>query len=183
MGLVWSMRLAGSADDRSFFSWRHWTPVKIFLAAEVASEAVATVEVERHLVASNVIKTTVSEDGLLGVLYRPVGEGPYPSVVLLGGSGGNTPESVAALLASHGYAALALVYFGQGDLPKHLTSIPLEYFQRALRWLRSQEGIRNQGLAVMGWSRGGELALLLGATFPEVTAVVSYVGSGVIHAG
>ena len=29
----------------------------------------------------------------------------------------------------------------------------------------------------------GELALLLGATFPEVTAVVSYVGSGVIHAG
>jgi pimeloyl-ACP methyl ester carboxylesterase len=120
---------------------------------------------------------------LVGVLYRPIGKGPCPSVVLLGGSGGDTPESVAALLASHGYAALALAYFGKGNLPEHLTSIPLEYFQRAFRWLQSQEGIRNQGVAVMGWSRGGELALLLGATFPEVNAVVSYVGSGVVHSG
>jgi len=33
---------------------------------------------------------------------------------------------------------------------------------------------------VVGFSRGGELALLLGATFPEIKAVVSYVGSGIV---
>ncbi|MGQ0568367.1 MAG: acyl-CoA thioester hydrolase/BAAT C-terminal domain-containing protein, partial [Armatimonadota bacterium] len=38
-------------------------------------------------------------------------------------------------------------------------------------------------LAVMGSSRGGELALLLAATFPELKAVVGYVPSGVVHAG
>jgi pimeloyl-ACP methyl ester carboxylesterase len=35
---------------------------------------------------------------------------------------------------------------------------------------------------VVGVSRGGELALLLGAHYPELTAVVSYVGSGYVHA-
>jgi hypothetical protein len=107
MGLVWSMRLAGSGDG-GFFSWRNWNPVKVYLRAEVAGETTATAEVERHLIASNVTKTAVSEDGLVGILYRPIGKGPCPGVVLLGGSGGDTPESVAALLASHGYAALGM---------------------------------------------------------------------------
>jgi dienelactone hydrolase len=35
----------------------------------------------------------------------------------------------------------------------------------------------------MGGSRGGELALVLGATFPDVKAVVGYVPSGIVHAG
>jgi dienelactone hydrolase len=38
-------------------------------------------------------------------------------------------------------------------------------------------------LAVIGQSRGGELALLLGATFSEIGAVVAYVPSGVVWAG
>jgi dienelactone hydrolase len=38
-------------------------------------------------------------------------------------------------------------------------------------------------LAVIGASKGGEAALLIGATFPEVGAVVSVVGSGVITQG
>src|SRR5262249_59390769 len=35
-------------------------------------------------------------------------------------------------------------------------------------------------LAVWGTSRGGELALLLGATFPEINAVAAWVPSGVM---
>ncbi len=42
-------------------------------------------------------------------------------------------EHAAALLASHGYAALALAYFGVEDVPKDLINIPLEYFGTALR--------------------------------------------------
>ncbi len=38
-------------------------------------------------------------------------------------------------------------------------------------------------LGVMGASRGGELALLLGATFPEIKAVVAYVPSGLVWEG
>jgi dienelactone hydrolase len=36
-------------------------------------------------------------------------------------------------------------------------------------------------LAVMGLSRGGELALLLGSRFRDIDRVVAYVASGVIH--
>jgi dienelactone hydrolase len=36
-------------------------------------------------------------------------------------------------------------------------------------------------MAVLGYSRGGELALLLGASFPVLMAVVGYVPSGVVH--
>ena len=38
-------------------------------------------------------------------------------------------------------------------------------------------------LAVTGASRGGELALLLGATFAEIEAVVAHSASGLVHDG
>jgi len=38
-------------------------------------------------------------------------------------------------------------------------------------------------MGVLGPSRGGELALLLGATFPEIRAVVAYVPSGALWMG
>ena len=61
--------------------------------------------------------------------------------------------------------------------------IPLEYFGTAIRWLQRQEGVQPQSLAVMGPSRGGELALLLGATYPEIRAVVAHVPSGALWMG
>ena len=84
------------------------------------------------------------------------------------------------MLAARGYAALALAYFNFEHLPKHLHNVPLEYFEGALTWLRAQSCVRSDRLAVMGLSRGAELALLLGATFPALTAVVGYAPSGII---
>ena len=64
-------------------------------------------------------------------------------------------------------------------LPRGLVNIPLEYFENAIRWMR-----RSRGCAIISWwcgeSRGGELALLLGATFSEVNAVIAWVPSGVV---
>jgi dienelactone hydrolase len=50
----------------------------------------------------------------------------------------------------------------------------------ALGWMRAQPWFDDRLLAVWGVSRGGELALLLGATFPEITAVAAWVPSGVV---
>jgi dienelactone hydrolase len=43
--------------------------------------------------------------------------------------------------------------------------------------------VRSDRLGVLGTSRGGELALLLGATFPQINAVIAYVPSNVTWEG
>jgi dienelactone hydrolase len=59
----------------------------------------------------------------------------------------------------------------------------LEYFGEAISWMRAQPSISADRIGVLGYSRGGELALLLGAYYPELSSVVSINGSGLVHAG
>src|SRR5688572_2898341 len=96
-------------------------------------------------------RTELRAGGLVGVLHTPDTPGPHPAVLLLEGSEGGVPEQAAALLAAEGFAALALAYFGVESLPPRLEEIPLEYFARALDWLRP----RATTVAVLGRSRGG----------------------------
>ena len=118
-----------------------------------------------------------------GTLFTPA-QRAAPAVLVLGGSDGSRPwaEGVAALLASRGLNALALAYFGQPGLPATLARVPLEYIGAAVSWLSRRPGVAGR-VAIAGASRGGELALLAGATFPEVTAVVGWAASGVVWAG
>lgn len=121
---------------------------------------------------------------MVGALYRPSAPGPRPAVLALGGAGGGLSEGGAETLASGGFAALALAYFGTDPLPRELVEIPLEYFERAIAWLRAQPEVNAGRVAVVGNSKGGELALLLGATYPQdVKAVVGYAPSGVVWQG
>ena len=106
-----------------------------------------------------------------------------PVVITLSGSGGGLSEGGAALYASHGYAGFALAYFNYADLPQDLMEIPLEYLKPRFAWLQRQPRLDGERIAVSGTSRGGELVLLLGATFPAVKAVIAYVPSGIVHGG
>jgi dienelactone hydrolase len=116
---------------------------------------------------------------LHGVLFLPKDSDRHPGVLVLGGSEGGAPRAKAAWLASHGYAAFALAYFRYEGLPDYLQAIPLEYFGQALSWMMQRQEIIPDKIAVMGTSRGGELALQLGSMYPEVKAVVAYVPSNV----
>ena len=85
-----------------------------------------------------------------------------PAVLVLGGSEGGLPGGLLpALLASSGYPALGVAYFGEPGLPQTLSRIPLEYFAGALRWLARQPGVNPARIAVLGVSRGSEAAQLL----------------------
>ena len=181
MGLFWSMTLETAGGAPVPFLTPE--PLTVALTAVAARQVVAEARLERRLLAPGVTDESVHDDGLVGRFFRPAGAGPFPAVLTLGGSGGGLGGAwqQAALLASHGYAALALAYFNAEHLPPYLHNIPLEYFATALQWLQQRPEVRADRLAVLGYSRGGELALLLGATFPALTAVVGYVPSGVVH--
>ena len=124
------------------------------------------------------------EGGLVGTLFLPPASASRGAVLALGGAGGGLSEGAARTLASEGFAALALAYFGLDGLPRELVEIPLEYFEGAIAWLKRHPRVDAGRVAVVGNSKGGELALLLGATYPQdVGAVVGYAPSAVVWQG
>jgi dienelactone hydrolase len=127
-------------------------------------------------------KTEIRSCGLVANLYRPAGEGLHPAVLILGGSGGGIgwQDTTAQILAERGFAALALAYFGMDGLPAELDRIPLESIQRGLDVLRMQPFVDPERIAVIGVSKGGELALLLASMCTEIRAVVAFVPSGYV---
>ncbi len=134
----------------------------------------------------SVRRIDVAAGELRGIAFVPPGPGPFPAVLLFSGSGGgiSTVQCTAALLASHGFAALALAYFNYPDLPPDLVNIPLEYFKAGIDWLIDNVAGPGGRVAVMGASRGGELALLLASSYPSaVAAAVAMVPSGVVWGG
>jgi dienelactone hydrolase len=182
MGLVWSMsRVPGAASGevpRGLLP-----PSTLTLTAEVGGDAAATACVERARLPDDIGRSVIRHAGLVGTLFHPIDDGPRPGVILLGGSEGGLHELDAALLANHGFAVMALAYFGADGLPSHLVEIPLEYFEAAIGFLRAHPAAQASSVGVIGGSRGGEAALLVGATFDGVGAVVSTVGSGVLTQG
>lgn len=184
MGLIWSMTPPDMETVQLADLWgRSLDPMTITFSAEVEGEVVAQATIGRIAHAPGVTREVVRDEGLYGTLFIPPGDGPHPVVILVSGSGGGLNENRAALMASRGYAALALAYFNYEDLPKTLIEIPLEYFETAIRWLQNHPRIDSDKIVASGSSRGGELSLLLGATFPQIKAVVAYVPSGYVWGG
>jgi dienelactone hydrolase len=178
MGLIWSM-LPVSKSVQTYTAIRDLGPQPIEFQLLRKGQPVASAQLEQVTLADGARRFPVSDDGLRGVFLAPPGSERHRGVLVVGGSNGGLPIRPAAWLASHGYAVLALAYFRYQDLPPQLESIPLEYFQRALNWMSQRPEISGDRFAVMGTSRGGELALQLGSMFPRISAVVAYVPSSV----
>ncbi len=184
MGLLWSQTPPGAGGlQPGLFHDDVAEPLLTSLVARTASGELRG-ELVQRLVGPGVIREEVREDGLVGVLFRPAGDPHAPAVVVLNGSGGGINEPRAALLAARGYNALALGYFNAPGLPRYISNTPLEYFETGLDWVRRKVAPRGGFVAVSGQSRGGELSLLLGATFPDkVSAVAGWVPSAFVHGG
>jgi dienelactone hydrolase len=182
MGPVWSMEPAGQPDPG--MARARLAPVPLRLIAEAGSSEQASTEVWRSVMAEGLVRTDVRAQGLVGVLFHPAGTGPWHGVMFLGGAEGGLHEDDAALLASHGFAVLALAYYGLPGLPQTLQNVPLEYFGQALNYLGRHRRVAAGRITMLGVSKGGEAALLTGATYPTaVRAVISLVGSGLVTQG
>jgi dienelactone hydrolase len=181
MGLFWSM----APIDRKIqhFSFDK-NELEVCLSVFSHNELKGQKTILRLLVSPDVEKRKIREHGIVGTFFYPQNIKNAPGIIVVPGSSGGIPENKAQLLASHGYAVLALGYFGLDGLPKSLDNIRLEYFQNAMQWLKRQPEVNNRPIALLGSSRGGELVLLLAATFAqEINAVIACVPSSLVYSG
>ncbi|HXC81377.1 MAG TPA: acyl-CoA thioesterase/bile acid-CoA:amino acid N-acyltransferase family protein [Trebonia sp.] len=183
MGLIWSMH-ALRPDPAGAYLWNNQRPLTFKLAVSAHGTQLASARFTRAFspIPLTEAMQSLRADGFVGQFWRPASTAARrPAVLVLGGSEGGLPGTLLpALLASNGYPALGVAYFGEPGLPPALSRIPLEYFAGALRWLARQPGVDPARIAVLGVSRGSEAAQLLGVYYPGlVHAVIASVPSNV----
>lgn len=112
-----------------------------------------------------------------------------PLIVGLGGSeGGNAWASdywkkTRDQFIEKGYAFLAIGYFGCEGTPKLLDKIGIDDVYNAIAEAKKNKQINSKKIAVIGGSRGGDLALLLGSYYEDISAVVGMSASHAVFPG
>ena len=83
-------------------------------------------------------------------------------------------EFKASLLASHGFATLALAFLGYEDQPLCPSSVNLDYFEEAANWLISHTKVLPHGIGMYAISYGSWIALLIASyQLAPIKAVVA----------
>ena len=177
-GLFWSMRpldqdLATFQLDATERPHKLGQPVEdplkprvISFSAEVDGTVRATSAVTLCKLDPAIETFEVRVGNLRGMAFRWKDRSPKRGGIMsLTGSGGGVEMNYAPLLASLGYDVFSLAYFAYEDLPSAIINIPLEYFAEGFEWMKTHFG--SEKIAVQGASRGGELSVLLAATFPQ----------------
>jgi dienelactone hydrolase len=174
--LLASLHPTGVPDSAKLGLFPSGDALTVQLEARTGDRLIGVASGVRHMVGEGVSSVELTRsDGLVAHYWTgPPGARRPTAVLALGGSeGGYGNVLQARLLASHGYPVLQLAYFAAPGLPRELQAIPLEYLARGLRWLHARPGVED--VVVVGASRGGELALLLGSTYPGlVQGVAAY---------
>lgn len=124
----------------------------------------------------------VRQDGLFAHLYLPAGSGPFPIILAVGGSEGGfiTGDAFGRMFPQEGVAVLGIAYFGVPGLPPAIDRIPLEYFIRAIDYIERHPALDANRIAIVGGSKGAELALLLASLDARIHAVCAIVPSHVV---
>jgi acetyl esterase/lipase len=122
------------------------------------------------------------------ILYLGTGKS-QPLVVGLGGSeGGNAWASnhwkkTRDAFVEKGYAFLAIGYFNRPGTPKILDRIAIDDVYNAIAVAKNHPRINPNKIAVIGGSRGADLALLLGSYYKDITVVVGMSSSHAVFPG
>jgi pimeloyl-ACP methyl ester carboxylesterase len=116
-----------------------------------------------------------------------VGEGEnQPLIVGFGGAEGGNLFAGEALrpavdgFLAQGYAFLAIGYFGMPGIPAELDRISLEAVHQAIREAARNPRVNGNCVALIGGSKGGELALLLASYYSDIKAVIALVAGNAV---
>ena len=130
---------------------------------------------------------------LAGTLTIPEGEGPFPAMVLVSGSGQQNRDEelmnhrpfwvIADYCARHGIAVLRYDDRGVGGSDgevKNATSMDFSYdAEAAFDYLRNRKEINATKVGILGHSEGGVINFMVSARRPEVAFLVSLAGPSV----
>lgn len=130
---------------------------------------------------------------LVGTLTIPKGEGPFPAVVLVSGSGQQNRDEelmnhrpfwvIADHLSRNGIAVLRYDdrgIGGSGGEVFNATSMDFSYdAEAAFDFLRSQKHIDASRVGILGHSEGGIINFMVASRRPEVAFLVSLAGPAV----
>ncbi|XP_027009775.2 bile acid-CoA:amino acid N-acyltransferase-like [Tachysurus fulvidraco] len=165
MALMWSLRpIPGSRKGLRLRKQDVLSPMIFHISVyngHIAQDfeqlkPLVTIIIERWYIAPGVQRVNVREKGVRATLFIPPGPGPFPCVLDMWGGGGGLVEYRAALLASHGFVALALDYL----FSENVDDI---YFEVAYQILQEHPMVIRDRVALLGLSFGGIVALSLAA--------------------
>ncbi len=121
-------------------------------------------------------------------LYLGKGKNQALIVGLGGSEGGNAWASeywkkTRDQFIEKGYAFLAIAYFGAKGTPDTLDRISIENVHNAIAEAAKNSQVDKNRIAIVGGSRGADLALLLGSYYKDIKCVVAIVASNVTFPG
>uniref|UniRef100_A0A663MRL3 Acyl-CoA thioesterase 1 n=2 Tax=Athene cunicularia TaxID=194338 RepID=A0A663MRL3_ATHCN len=144
---------------------------------EPPGRLLAQAQHERAFLRDGVRRVPVREGRIRATLFLPPGNGPFPGIIDLYGTGGGLPEYRACLLANHGFAVLALAFYSYDDLPKDMNELHLEYFEEAVNYMLQHTQVKGPGIGLLGISKGGELCISMASFLKGITATALINGS------
>ncbi|XP_034033242.1 acyl-coenzyme A thioesterase 1-like [Thalassophryne amazonica] len=187
MGLLWSLRpVPGSLPELRLRKMNVQTPMvfKISVYQSHQSEGfmdqtpLASVVVERWYMAPGVRRIPVTEERLTATLFLPPGPGPFPGLLDLWGGAGQLMELRAALLASHGFASMALDYLTCKITKETGKAVDNQYFETALKVLQRHPQVMESRIAMLGLSFGAAMTLKMAVYSEAVKLRCAVVISG-----
>lgn len=141
--------------------------------------------IERYFMNEKIAFKQVAFSASKGRYFYPKEATNLPAIIVVSGSEGGVEkaQAIAQLLASHGFATLAISYFGLDDLAVNLAEIPLEIIEEGLDFLALQEEVNKDRIGIYGRSKGAEFALLAASNFAKIKCIVANSPTNVVYEG
>lgn len=120
------------------------------------------------------ILCTIEKEGFSGHYYPGTKES-NKAIISVGGASCDEKTSIAmsGFLRKAGYNVLVLGFYLWKGLSKNLAGIPIEYAEKAVRWLKEKQGIEK--IAMTGVSTGAGYTLICATYIPDITCIIPVV--------
>ncbi|XP_039470367.1 peroxisomal succinyl-coenzyme A thioesterase-like isoform X2 [Oreochromis aureus] len=190
MGLLWSLRpIPGSKPGLRMRKKNIQTPMEVTISVYQGHQTegfadlvpLSGVVVERWYMAPGVRGFQLQKVDSPQPFFLPLGPGPFPGLLDLYGLGGQLVEYRAALLASHGFASMAIDYVNSKFTIETGKMVDSQYFETAYRVLQQHPQVCKSRIAMIGFSFGTSITLKM-AIYSEIiklSAAVCISGSHV----